>query len=405
MEVLTTATLDSAPRRLNGGFPEPYARLSVRLVRVNHRACGEGTMIRIPVAVPAEAIRHVVCSGCQQEFEPQSLQPLGILDAASRAPAKNAGAAYNSVPMRERPSELATLLENAYVNQPTVGPGTNRRVPEKPARRRPRVAVPSISVPRPTLPKLPRPSLPKPSFSMPRPRALASVSLPRPTLSRPSLPKLRLPRLGRGDAVLPSYAAIPIAFAAVVVGIIAIQNYNSSTRLAQPEQPAQTTSTPSTTAPATSSTSQAASGNAKVVRGSNFTLALPAGWKQTTPPSGATFAAASTDGTATATLWIQNEPSLDYPTFEAQSLQQLRSLAGSAHIANRVVAPTPEGTIVHLAADTPAGQPTYDATLRVSGPYRYYLATSVEPTGSAVGKQGAELLANSLTPVADGVAK
>ncbi len=413
VEVLTT-TREPVTRRLNGGFPEPHGGLNVRLVRVDHRGCGGGTMIRVPVEVPDEAIRRVVCSGCQESFAPRQVQALGVLDAATRKPSSAGAGAYNSVPMRERPDTLTTLLENAYINQPEVGPGISRRpaAPEKkPRRRRPSVSLPSR--PRVSMPKLSRPSLPslpKPAFSklsISRPSITASVALPR--VRRPSLPKLRLPRLGRGESVIPSYAAIPIAFAAVVVGIIAIQGWNASTRVNSPTTPAPavTSSAPATSAPATPAAAgaNADAGSAKIVRGTNFTIALPAGWEETTPPNGATFAAAATDSSANATLWIQNEPSLDYPTFEARSLAQLRALAGSAHIANRVIAPTADATVVHLAADTPAGTPAYQATLRVSGPYRYYLATSVEPDASTTGKQGAELLSNSLTPVDDGVSK
>ena len=60
-------------------------------------------------------------------------------------------------------------------------------------------------------------------------------------------------------------------------------------------------------------------------------------------------------------------------------MAQLEALAGSANIVERVPAPTEEGTIVRLAADAPAGQPSYAVTLRVAGPYRYYLATTVQP--------------------------
>ena len=61
-------------------------------------------------------------------------------------------------------------------------------------------------------------------------------------------------------------------------------------------------------------------------------------------------------------------------------------------------APTPEGTVVVLAADAPAGEPTYEVTLRAAGPYRYYLATSVEPDASAAAVEGAELIAGLVHP-------
>ena len=34
---------------------------------------------------------------------------------------------------------------------------------------------------------------------------------------------------------------------------------------------------------------------------------------------------------------------------------------------------------MRLAADAPPGAPAYEVTLRASGPYRYYLATTVQP--------------------------
>ena len=63
--------------------------------------------------------------------------------------------------------------------------------------------------------------------------------------------------------------------------------------------------------------------DAQLVAESTFSLALPAGWERVTPAAGATFAAVSSDSTADATLWIQNDPKLDMATFEANSLQQL----------------------------------------------------------------------------------
>ena len=80
------------------------------------------------------------------------------------------------------------------------------------------------------------------------------------------------------------------------------------------------------------------------------------------PEGGATFAAVARDGGADATLWIERDPALDFATFEARSLDQLRSLAGSAQVVERIAAPTPEGTIVRLAADAPAGEPEFAVT-------------------------------------------
>jgi hypothetical protein len=360
VEVLS-ATRENAPGPQNGGFPEPSLGLEVRLVKAFHDACDQSTLIRLPLNVLPTAIRQVTCSGCGQSFQCDPVEELGVLRSSVRAPR----VAAEPLAPEEAPAATA----------------------------KPRVSMPSFSLP----------SVSLPSFSMPK----------LPSFSMPTLPKLSKPtvraRTSAKTTTLPPYASVAIAFAAVVIGIIAIQSWNSSSTqtpaaAAPPAAAAAATQKPAkhqANVPAKG----AASGSAKLIRGSNYTLALPAGWKQTTPIKGATFAAAATDGSADATLWIQNDPSLDYPTFEARSLAQLRAVAGSARVASRVVAPTADGTVVHLTTDAPASKPAYQATLRVFGPYRYYLATTVEPNGSSIGTKGAQLLANSLTPINDGTSK
>ena len=138
--------------------------------------------------------------------------------------------------------------------------------------------------------------------------------------------------------------------------------------------------------------------DAHLVAGVSYSFALPAGWERVDPPSGATYAAQAKDGGADATLWITDDPKLDFPTFVSQSLSQLEALAGSAQVVDRVPAPTAEDTIVRLAADAPEGEPSYEVTLRVAGPYRYYLATSVDPDASKKASDGADLIAGSFTP-------
>jgi hypothetical protein len=203
---------------------------------------------------------------------------------------------------------------------------------------------------------------------------------------------------------LPAYAAVPVAIVAVIGALVLIQTQNApndrtATTAAAPADATAQAPSAAPASPAPDSSGAAATSNeAKLIRGSSFTIALPPGWTQTTPANGATFAAASADGDADATLWVRDEPKLDFPTFEAASLAQLRTLAGSAHVASRVAAPTAEGTIVRLAADAPEGKPAYDVTLRVNGPYRYYLATTLQPDASADASKGVELLSNSLTP-------
>ncbi len=138
------------------------------------------------------------------------------------------------------------------------------------------------------------------------------------------------------------------------------------------------------------------------VRESSFSVAMPKGWQRVEPPAGATFSAVAEDGSADVTLWIKEDPKLDLPTFTSQSLTQLEALAGSAHIVERTPGPTPEATVVRLAADAPAGQPTYEAVLRVAGPYRYYLAISTQSGASAEVLEGAELIAGTFTPELEG---
>ncbi len=195
---------------------------------------------------------------------------------------------------------------------------------------------------------------------------------------------------------------MPLALLTVIVGLVVIQSWSSHVSQGGAPTPA-VPPTPSSGAkvgaPGPAPGSAAAAGSAKLVRGTNFTIAVPAGWKATTPDNGATFSAVANDGGADATLWVRNEPKLDFPTFEASSLAQLRNLAGSAHVAGRASAPTPDETVVRLAADAPAGKPAYEVTLRVSGPYRYYLATTLQPNASSDATKGVQLLENSLTPV------
>jgi hypothetical protein len=145
-----------------------------------------------------------------------------------------------------------------------------------------------------------------------------------------------------------------------------------------------------------------ASKHTEFVSESSFSLALPAGWERVEPPAGATFAAVAADGGADVTLWIKQDPRLDFPAFISESLKQLETLAGSARIVERTPGPTPEATVVRLAANPPAGQPTYDATLRVAGDYRYFLATSTLPGASPKAIDGAELVAGTFTPELEG---
>jgi len=226
--------------------------------------------------------------------------------------------------------------------------------------------------------------------------------LPRlPTLSAPSRPNL--PKLPSAPP-LPEWlhdprsrvwrlASIPVAVIAVIAGLILLQggSEDSDTPFAG-------------TAPAVTDDAGPARegggkrGDASFVRESSFSLALPAGWERTNPSGGATFGAAAESGDADATLWVEQDPKLTFQEFESTSLEALEALAGSARVVERVAAPTPEGTIVRLAADNPPGATAYQVTLRGSGDYWYYLATTVQPDASSEAVEGAELINGSLVP-------
>jgi hypothetical protein len=225
------------------------------------------------------------------------------------------------------------------------------------------------------------------------PRRLPSLPKP-PSLSAPEW--LRDPR-SRGWR----YLSIPLAAVAVVAALMAIQGSD------EPEIPFQASVPPSAAAgadagPGAKAERQRPAGkgrsSADLIRESSFSLALPAGWKRSDPAAGATFAAATTAADADATLWVERDPDLDFPEFEARSLQQLRALAGNAQVVERVAAPTADATLVRLAADAPENSPAYEVTLRASGPYRYYLSTTVQPGASPEAVEGAELIHGSFLP-------
>jgi hypothetical protein len=59
----------AAEPHFNGGFPEPPFGMPVRVVGAAHEACGLETRVRIPGAMPPQAVRRVVCDHCARPFE------------------------------------------------------------------------------------------------------------------------------------------------------------------------------------------------------------------------------------------------------------------------------------------------------------------------------------------------
>jgi len=180
--------------------------------------------------------------------------------------------------------------------------------------------------------------------------------------------------------------SIPLAAAAVIGGLLLIQGDSNES--------------PSPFAGAVPAANESPAGqDASLVQESSFSLALPPRWKRTGATGGATFAATSPRGDADVTLWVERDPGLAFAEFETRSLKQLKSLAGSARVTERLAGSTPEGTVVRLAADAPAGSPAYEVTLRAAGPYRYYLATTVQPDASRASVEGVGLVHGSFAPV------
>ena len=273
----------------NGGFPEPPPGAPVRVVRAEHQACGAETRVRLPSPLPAVAVRRVVCQGCAQPYEAQTVEEL------------------------EEDADLAEASQKPWIRDPH---------------------------------------------------------------SR----GFRILSLGVG--------------AALVIGALAlIQGAGES------DEPV---AAPASQAPAADVGGRRGDASAKLIRQSSFSLALPPGWQRTDPPRGATFAAVAPGNQADARLWVTSNPKLSFAAFQADSLEQLRSLAGSAKVVDQVTGPSADDTVVTLAADAPPGSPAYKVTLRASGPYRYYLATTIQPDAGHAAASGVSLIQTSFVPTGTG---
>jgi hypothetical protein len=329
---------------LNGGFPEPPHDGAVRVVDAHHEACGASTRVRLPGSLPTRAVRRFHCAGCAAAFEAAHVEEIEVRMAGDAVLAPEPPPPLPPAPPTEVKSAQPMAMEERAVEALT-------RAPKR--------------------------------------RAV------------PKLPALSLPKV---DPESRSWKLISILAAAVlvVVVLVVLRGGNNQPALpaAAPSSQAHHPSSPAAPAAAAAADQSASkpTKNTKFVQESSFSLAMPSGWQKIDPPAGATFAAVAADGGADATLWITQDPKLDFPTFVSQSLTQLKTLAGSAGIVERVAAPTAEGTIVRLAADAPEGQPTYNVTLRVAGPYRYYLATTVQPDATAEASDGVDLITGSFTP-------
>ncbi len=317
----------------NGGFPEPPQAEPARLVAAVHSACGGETGVRLPRFLPTRAVRQVVCAQCQVDFEPSHVIDRGLVGLKAPAP------------------ELARPVKPIHA---------------------PALALPST------------PSISLPALAMPSLRALPLIPEIPGWMRDPQSPPWRI-----GGAVMAAIA---------VIGILTLLQGDNAPNLPAPTVEATVAAAGAAPEPvAGDAVAARKNGSAVFVSESLYALALPAGWQRINPVDGASFSATAAGGNADATLWIERDPKLSLTEFQERSLEQLGQLAPGARIAEQSVAPTTEASLTKLAAPAPAGEPSYEVVLRIDGPYRYYLATTVMPDAPAIARANVDLIQNSLT--------
>ena len=152
-----------------------------------------------------------------------------------------------------------------------------------------------------------------------------------------------------------------------------------------------------------SGSATAISGDATLIDEPGFSISLPGGWSQVDPPKGASFAAGSADGLAKTTLWAERAPGLGFDRFVDQSMENLDEIGANVRISDQVDGPTLTSRITELRAEVPLDgglNAAYHVVLRADGPFRYYLATSLQPGVTPQLLADAELLGTSFRPQA-----
>ena len=196
------------------------------------------------------------------------------------------------------------------------------------------------------------------------------------------------------------WLSLPVAGVAVLAVLSAIQGGDESqSPPVTPQSPA-AAATDGPDAPARTKGQAKVPTDAQLISESTFQLALPPGWERSAPSGGATFAAVAPDGSADVMLWIERDPKLDFAAFEARSLTQLESIAGSSGVVRRNPGPTPETTTSVIApTDAPDGAPNYEVLLSGGpGNHWYYLATTSQPGATGEATKGVELVQGSFLP-------
>ncbi len=119
-EVVQRSLLPENPS--NGGFPEPPASMSVRIVAARHDACGNSTRVRLPSSVPARAVHRLRCDHCEKAFEIGEVDDFGLEselnDLEKAVPARKKKAAFRR-PSVNLPKKLALpKLEKPKFSKP-----------------------------------------------------------------------------------------------------------------------------------------------------------------------------------------------------------------------------------------------------------------------------------------------
>jgi hypothetical protein len=152
---------------------------------------------------------------------------------------------------------------------------------------------------------------------------------------------------------------------------------------------------------ATASQASTTTAGTTPVEGRGYALSLPAGWTETDAPDGALYAAASADGSARSTLWVERNPETSFSSYVASSLDGLEAMGAGAQVVHQVRGRTLRASSAELAASVPLdGQAPgpYRVSLRAAGPYRLDLASSVAPEAPRGALADVEELGSSLRP-------
>lgn len=363
----------------------------IHVISAVHEECGAESQVRLPASVPAEIVSTLVCVECGRRYarlQPPAPAieevPEAVVEVIVEEPVVQVVEEAVEEPIAAIVEEVVEApiapIEEEIVEEPVV-----QTVDEVAAEPITPIVEEVVEEDEPSSEEEIRADGPALNDQAP-PTTIRLIPVTDPTGEHAGFeqPQTRrgigLPRL---SSRLGQLAMLPIIVVLILLGLKLAQGSGG-------DQPSARPTAGAATAPA----------QARFLKRANYSLALPSGWKTARPEPGATMRAVAPGKQAEATLWIERNPRLSFKAFERRSLRHLNSLADNARVFQRVAAPTGEGTIVQMRADVPAGKKTspYLVSLRAAGPYRYYLATSVEPDASNQVRKSAALIHGSFIP-------